>query len=75
MKPLRILIVEDDPLDLDQALRELRRAGFDPEWKRVDTEVEFAANLRPDLDVILSDYALPCFSGKRALEVLLESGF
>jgi len=54
-------------------VRELRRAGFEPEWLRVDTEPDYAANLRPDLDVILCDYTMPDFSGLRALEVLREN--
>jgi two-component system, cell cycle sensor histidine kinase and response regulator CckA len=73
-KPLRVLIAEDDPLDAEQVVRELRRAGFEPEWKRVDNEAEFVASLGPDLDLVLSDYTMPQFTGARALEVLQEHG-
>jgi PAS domain S-box-containing protein len=73
-KSIRVLIVEDNPSDAELMVRELRRAGFEPEWQRVDTEGEFSASLDLKLDVILSDYAMPQFSGLRALELLKESG-
>ena len=69
---LKILIVEDNPADAELLIRELRRAGFDPEWSRVDTEPGYLANLSGDLDVILSDYDMPQFNGLRALELLKE---
>jgi PAS domain S-box-containing protein len=67
--PLRLLLVEDNPDDAELVLLELRRAGFNPDWKRVDTEPEYLANLRSNLDLILSDYAMPAFTGLRALEL------
>ena len=73
-QPLRVLIVEDNPNDAELVLRELRRAGFNPDWTRVDTDVEFSRSLDPALDIILSDYAMPPFTGLRALELLKESG-
>ena len=73
-QPLRVLIVEDDPDDAELVLRELRRAGFEPEWHRVQTEQEYVDRLHPDVDIILSDYRLPGFGGQRALELLNEHG-
>jgi PAS domain S-box-containing protein len=73
-QPLRVLIVEDNPDDAELVLRELRRAGFEPDWQRVDTEGDFSARLDPNIDIVLSDYAMPQFSGLRALELLKESG-
>ncbi|HSH94346.1 MAG TPA: PAS domain S-box protein, partial [Roseimicrobium sp.] len=72
--PLRVLIAEDNPLDAELVLRELRKAGFEPDWTRVDTEAGFVENLHPDLDIILSDYAMPQFGGLRALDLLKKSG-
>jgi len=72
---IRVLIAEDNPSDADLVLREMRRAGYDPVWKRVDTEADYQEQLRPDLDLILSDFEMPQFSGLRALELLKESGF
>ena len=73
-QPLRILIVEDSPADAELIVRELRQAGFAPEWVCVDTEADYLASLRPELDVILSDDTLPEFGGLRALELLHERG-
>ena len=36
--PLRILILEDRLADAELALHELRRAGFELDWGRVETE-------------------------------------
>jgi two-component system, cell cycle sensor histidine kinase and response regulator CckA len=72
--PLNILILEDSPSDADLIVAELRRAGFDPKWKCVETEPAFLAELKNLPDIILSDYSMPQFSGLRAVELLQESG-
>lgn len=54
-------------------LRELRRAGYDPQWERVDTEAEYVARLEGKPDLVLADYTMPHFSAKRALTLLQES--
>jgi PAS domain S-box-containing protein len=73
-QPLRLLIVENDVEVADRLVRELRGAGFDPEWQRVETLAEFVRHLHPGIELILSDYVLPAFSGPRALELLRASG-
>ncbi len=70
---LRVLFVEDRPEDAELILRALQR-GYQVEWQRVDTPEAFAAALRPDLDIILSDFAMPRFSGLQALQRLRASG-
>jgi len=74
MQPLRVLIVEDNPADAELILRALRRADFEPEWNSVDNEAEYLDRLRPDLDIVLSDYTMPQFGGLRALELLQKRG-
>jgi len=73
-RPLRLLILEDRPEDADLALRQLRRAGFDPTWRRVEDEEAFRANLDPELDLIIADYHQPQFDALRALKLMQESG-
>ncbi len=68
--PLHVLILEDQPADSELALHALRRAGFAPVWRRVETEPEYLAALDPSLDLILADYALPQFDALHALELL-----
>jgi CheY-like chemotaxis protein len=72
--PLRVLVVEDQPADAELMLHELRRAGFDPDWPRVETEPDYLAQLHEDPDIILSDYSMPQFDGMRALHLLRERG-
>src|SRR5277367_116308 len=69
---IQILILEDNPTDAELVVRELRRAGFDFDWERVDTEANYLARLNPGLHLILSDYVMPQFSGLRALELLKQ---
>lgn len=71
--PLQVLILEDSPTDAELEIYELRRAGFEPDWVRVETEAAFVHQLRPDLDLIIADYQLPQFSGVRALACLNEA--
>ncbi|MFH0794975.1 MAG: HD domain-containing phosphohydrolase [bacterium] len=72
---LRVLIVEDSPDDADLLVRELKRGGYDCDAKRVETAEEMKAALGQEKwDLILSDYALPNFSGPAALELLKASG-
>src|SRR5438876_6308920 len=73
-RPLRLLILEDRPEDAELALRELRRAGFDPSWRRVDDEAGFKANLDPELDLVLADYHQPQFDALRALKLMQDAG-
>src|SRR5450759_1494858 len=71
---LRMLLVEDNPRDAELIVAELHRAGFAPDWQRVDTEPAYVRALEGGCDIILSDYTLPQFSGLRALELLGLSG-
>ncbi len=72
--PLRVLIVEDRPADAELMVGELRRVGFEPEWRRVEREADFLAHLDPAPDLILADYCLPQWDARRALEALQQSG-
>src|SRR5438105_14697509 len=73
-RPLRVLIIEDRPEDADLALHELRRAGYELNWRRVDDEAACKANLDPELDLILADYHQPQFNAIRALKILQDMG-
>lgn len=73
--PLQVLVVEDSANDAELLLRQLRRAGFEPHWTRVDSEQAFREALHPGLDLVLSDFEMPQFTGLTALELLRASGF
>ncbi|MGH7217135.1 MAG: response regulator [Nitrospiraceae bacterium] len=71
MDNLRVLIVEDDPLDAELAVRELKKSGYDPQWQRVDTQAEFMNCLVQDPpDIIISDHVMPQFSSTEALQCI-----
>ncbi|MEO6246757.1 MAG: response regulator [Opitutaceae bacterium] len=72
--PLKILIVEDEPADAELLLRALRHAGYELNWRRVDSEEEFVVALTEAPELVLSDYQMPQFNGLRALELLRASG-
>ncbi len=73
-QPLHVLLVEDNPHDAELIVRELRRAGYAPEWQRVETEADFIRKLADRPEIILSDFALPEFDGLRALAQLKSHG-
>ncbi len=67
---LRILILEDNPDDMELAKRELQQGGIRFTSLGVDTEAAFrdALNTFQPL-LILSDYSLPSFDGLSALAI------
>lgn len=71
--PVRILFAEDLPTDMEIASRELRRAGMNFVYLRVETSAEFSAALIEfDPDLVISDYAMPQFDGIEALKLARE---
>jgi PAS domain S-box-containing protein len=73
-KPIRILILEDREADAELAIHEVKRAGFIPDWRRVETEADFLSGLANAPEVILSDFNLPQFDGLKALALLRGRG-
>jgi signal transduction histidine kinase len=74
-KPLRLLLVEDSEDDAALVMRQLKRGGYRPQCSCVRTQGEFRAALgSSEWDVIISDYALPGYSGLMALDDLRASG-
>ena len=73
MKPknlLKILFVEDNPLDAELAQRELRKGEIHFSHLIVDNEKAFTASLDTfDPDIIISDYSMPNFDGMSALHI------
>src|SRR5438067_4256866 len=68
---LRVLLVEDNPADVELVSRELRRGGFDLTMDVVETEEEFTARVRSNsYQVVLADYNLPQWRRLEALNVL-----
>lgn len=67
---LRILMLEDTQTDAELIELELREAGMAFTAMRVQTREDFIRALEEfDPDVVLSDYRLPAFDGRSALEI------
>jgi two-component system, cell cycle sensor histidine kinase and response regulator CckA len=74
-KSLNVLIVEDSEDDAQLMLRALRMNGYEVRHERVDTpEAMHDALATGTWDIVLSDSAMPCFSGAAALEMLKNKG-
>ncbi|NOT22387.1 MAG: response regulator [Nitrospiraceae bacterium] len=66
--PLRLLHLEDDPLDGDLIATTLIEGGIDCQSQLVDTRQAFVAALKERrMDLILADYSIPGFDGMTAL--------
>jgi DNA-binding NtrC family response regulator len=75
IKPLRVLLVEDDENDAVLIEGKLQRSGFEPTLQRVDTAPAMEqAIAQRQWDVVIADYTLPSFSALAALRVLQQSG-
>src|SRR6185312_8514438 len=75
LKPLRVLLIEDDANDAELICLALQRGGYRALVRRVETAAELRAALAEQAwDVILSDYTLPTFSGPEAHRIVREVG-
>jgi len=69
----RVLLIEDVPSEAELTMRELRKAGMDFLWRRVQTEAGLRRAVREfSPSLILSDFTLPQFDGMKALEISQE---
>jgi PAS domain S-box-containing protein len=74
-EPLRVLIVEDSEDDTLLLLRELRRGGYSPTYRRVDTAPRMESALdEEEWDIVVSDHSMPAFSAPAALKILQRRG-
>lgn len=72
-QPLRILHLEDDPMDAELVLMALTAEGLQCEVQVVSRREEFGtALLRGGIDLILADFALPAFDGMSALAMVRD---
>jgi PAS domain S-box-containing protein len=71
--PLRLLIIEDSEDDALLIVRELKRAGYEPGWQRVDSAAAVQAALEHGpWDIVICDFSMPHFNGTDALRLFRE---
>ncbi len=71
--PLRVLLVEDVEDDLLLVLRQLRQAGYEPQYRRVETAEQLhEALVNGAWQIVISDWQLPTFDGLEALRIVRE---
>jgi signal transduction histidine kinase len=74
-KKLRALIVEDEPADVELALRTLKRADLQVTADVAQSAEEFTELVRKNsYDVVLADYKLPGWNGMESVEILRREG-
>ncbi len=67
---IKILVLEDVPLDVELMEAELKREGMNFISRRVETEEEYRKELNDfKPDVILADHSLPHFDGISAMNI------
>ena len=71
---LNLLVVEDSPADAELMIEALREAGFDPNYRLVDTKEAYLHELTHPPDFILSDFSMPQFTAQDALRLMKEQG-
>lgn len=71
-QPLRVLLLEDLDTDAELMVHELKQAGFDLVWDRIETEEALLECLDRPYDLILSDNSMPSFDAMRALTCLQQ---
>jgi PAS domain S-box-containing protein len=73
--PLRVLVVEHSPDDVELVLFELKDSGLRVNHTLVENEKGFReAIAEENFDAVLSDYRLPGWTGLEALKILRSTG-
>jgi signal transduction histidine kinase len=75
-KPLRVIVIEDYEEDALLLRRQLGRAGYAVDFRRVESAAELTAALAEPTpwDLVLADYTLPSFGARDALSIIQSTG-
>jgi PAS domain S-box-containing protein len=69
-RPLRVLLIEDNPDDASLLLRELRKVGYEPDSRRVDVLKHLQEALDSSWDLILCDCQMPGLDAPMAVAAI-----
>jgi diguanylate cyclase (GGDEF)-like protein/PAS domain S-box-containing protein len=68
-----VVVVDDSDDDAELIARELRRGGWQPEYRRVDKQRDLEHTLRHDpWDLVVADYSLPQLDAFATLRIVRE---
>ncbi|MGC1219652.1 MAG: response regulator [Phormidesmis sp.] len=68
---IKVLLLEDDPTDVELLTTTLSNGGLDCTFVVVETRREFQSVLETQpIDIVLADYSLPAFDGLSAIELV-----
>ncbi|HTE89329.1 MAG TPA: response regulator, partial [Terriglobales bacterium] len=68
---LRVLLLEDNPMDSELTLQELRKGGFNVSADTATNAEEFTRRVQTNqYHIVLADYTLPQWTGMDALQLL-----
>ena len=76
MQTIRLLLVEDSEADAELLVHMLAQSGYAVHPRRVDSETALHAALDDSAwDLVIADFSMPGFNGRRALDVVRTRGF
>jgi signal transduction histidine kinase len=74
-RKLRLVVVEDNPSDVELVKYALKKGAFDAECTVVQTAEDFRNALHGNgYEIVLADYSLPAWNGLETVEVLRQEG-
>jgi signal transduction histidine kinase len=74
-RKLRLVVVEDNPSDVELVRHALKKGGFDADCTVVQTAEDFKNVLHGNgYEIVLADYSLPAWNGLETVEVLRQEG-
>jgi len=72
-QPLQLLIIDDSENDALLTIRQLKKDGYDPSFKRVETAEQVLKTLaEQEWDVVICDHAMPKFNSLEALKIIRD---
>ena len=74
-RKLRLVVVEDNPSDVELVKHALIKGGFDAECTVVQRAEDFRNALHGSgYEIVLADYSLPAWNGLETVEILRQEG-
>jgi PAS domain S-box-containing protein len=74
MKKIRVLFIEDNPLDAELLIRHIQKSDFDLKYEVTESLSELESLIfEKSFDIVICDFKLPGFSGIDAIKKIKES--